>query len=327
MTAELAPAPIVDDSTAERKAKRMELQALLLPVVLVILVIVGTVEDKDIFLRKDNFIQILAQASVVGVVALGMTFVIATGGIDLSSGSVLAAAAIAGGQFVDDGALVYIGATIGAALVLGIVNGAAIAYGRIVPFIATLAMLTGARGVALWMSDKTPISLSDLDMVSSLGRGKFLTIQMPVWIFAGCAIVAWFVLNRTVFGRRVVAVGGNREAARIAGITPQRIVFAVYAIAGLCVGIAAILATGRLGSASPVAGQLLELDAIAAVVIGGTSLAGGRATIVGTTLGVITFQLIFNLLNQFGLSAEIQDITKALIVLGAALIQRGDLRR
>jgi len=321
---------MVDPGTAVTQggaSRRIALQQLMLPAVLLVLVVVGTIDDHEVFFTKDNLLLVLTQASIVGVIALGMTFVIATGGIDLSVGSVLAAAAIAGGQFADTGSWAFIAGTIGFAVFLGAFNGVAIAYGRIVPFIATLAMLTGARGLALWMSEKTPISVNALEAVRWLGREQFLGIQVPVWIFAIASVSAWILLNRTVYGRRVIAVGGNREAARIAGIRPERIVFSVYVLTGLCAGISAVMLSGRLGSASPVAGGLLELDAIAAVVIGGTSLAGGRATIVGTCLGVLTFALIFNLLNQFGLSADLQQITKALIVLGAALVQRGDLRR
>ena len=205
---------------------------------------------------------------------------------------------------------------------MGLVNGIAIAWGRIVPFIATLAMLTIARGLALWMSDKTPISLTLLDTVRSLGQDEVLGVPIPAVVFLIVTVVGWIVLNRTIYGRHVVAVGGNREAARIAGIRPNRVVCSVYVLSGLCVGIAAVLLSGRLGSASPVAGSLLELDAIAAVVIGGTSLAGGRATIIGTFLGVVTFAFIFNLLNLLEMPAEIQQLTKGVIILGAAAIQR-----
>ena len=314
----------VGSEPATAAARRLRLQEMTLPFVLVALVIAGTIIDAGVFLTSDNLLTVLTQASVVGVVAIGMTFVIATGGIDLSVGSMLAAAAIAGAQFEPSGSGAFIVGTIGFALLLGLVNGIAIAWGRIVPFIATLAMLTIARGVALWMSDKTPISLSFLDTVRSLGSDKVLGVPMPAIVFLAVAAIGWVLLNRTSYGRHVVAVGGNREAARIAGIRPNRVVCSVYVLSGLCVGIAAVLLSGRLGSASPVAGSLLELDAIAAVVIGGTSLAGGRATVTGTFLGVVTFALIFNLLNLLEMPAEIQQITKGLIILAAAAIQRRD---
>jgi ribose transport system permease protein len=305
-------------------AKRIRVQEIALPFVLLVLVVAGFFIDADIFFTKDNLFTILTQASVVGVIAIGMTFVIATGGIDLSVGSVLAAAAVAGGQLEPQGSLAFILATIAFAALLGLVNGIAIAWGRIVPFIATLAMLLIARGIALWWSDKTPISVSLLDTVRTLGRDEVVGVPIPAIIFVALTGLGWVVLNRTTFGRHVVAVGGNREAARIAGIRPNRIVCAVYVISGVSAGIAAVLLSGRLGSASPVAGSLLELDAIAAVVIGGTSLAGGRATITGTFLGVITFAVIFNLLNLLEMPAEAQQVAKGLIILAAAAIQRRD---
>jgi len=174
------------------------------------------------------------------------------------------------------------------------------------------------------MSDKTPISLLQLDFVRELGRGRVAGIAYSAIVFLAVTAGGWVLLNRTRYGRHVIAVGGNREAARMAGVRPQRIVCSVYVLSGLCVGIAAVLLSGRLGSASPVAGNLLELDAIAAVVIGGTSLAGGRATITGTFLGVITFGLLFNLLNLLDMPTELQQLTKGVIILAAAALQRRD---
>jgi ribose transport system permease protein len=179
-----------------------------------------------------------------------------------------------------------------------------------------------ARGLALWLSDKTPVSLFSLDGVRWFGNGEVIGIPSAAIVFLAVTVFAWVVLNRTRFGRYVIAVGGNREAARIAGVKVPWIVFSVYVISGICVGIAAILVSGRLASASPIIGNLYELDAIAAVVIGGSALAGGRATIVGTFLGVITFALIFNLLTLMDLAVEIQQITKGLIILAAVLVQR-----
>jgi ribose transport system permease protein len=309
------------DGTAWR---RIHLQEMALPVVVALLLIAGTIADRDSFLTQDNLLTVLTQASVTGIVAVGMTFVIATGGIDLSVGSMLAAASIAGGLVGEQQSLPFMLGAIGFGLLLGLINGVAISYGRIVPFIATLAMLAGARGLALWMSDKTPISLLNLDVVRDLGRGKTLGVPNAALIFLAITVGGWVVLNRTRYGRHVVAVGGNREAARMAGIRPTVIVVSVYMLSGVCVGIAAVLLSGRLGTASPVSGNLLELDAIAAVVIGGTSLAGGRATITGTFLGVITFGLVFNLLNLLDMPTELQQLSKGVIILGAAALQRRD---
>jgi ribose transport system permease protein len=309
---------------ADRAWRRIRLQEAALPLVVVALLVAGTVADREAFLTRDNLLTVLTQASVVGVVAVGMTFVIATGGIDLSVGSMLAAASIAGGLVGEQQSAPFILGAVGFGLLLGLINGVAISYGRIVPFIATLAMFAGARGLALWMSDKTPISLLNLDVVRDIGRGEVLGLPKAALVFLAVTAGGWVLLNRTRYGRHVVAVGGNREAARMAGIRPGAIVTSVYVLSGLCVGISAVLLSGRLGSASPVSGSLLELDAIAAVVIGGTSLAGGRATITGTFLGVITFGLVFNLLNILDMPSELQQLSKGVIILAAAALQRRD---
>jgi ribose transport system permease protein len=301
---------------------RIELQEYALVAVVVVLVLAGAVLQGEAFLSSENLLGVLRQSSIVGVLAIGMTFVIATAGIDLSVGSMVAAASIAGGLVADSGSLAFILGAVGMGVLLGGINATAIAYGRVVPFIATLAMFTMARGLALWMSDKTPISVFDLEFVRWFGTGEVIGIPSAAWVFLGVTALGWVLLNRTRYGRYVVAVGGNREAARIAGVRVRRIIFSVYVLSGICVAIAAVLLTGRLASASPVVGNLYELDAIAAVVIGGSSLAGGRATIVGTFLGVITFGLIFNLLTLMDLPIEIQQVTKGVIILAAVLIQR-----
>lgn len=301
---------------------RVKLQEYTLVGVVVVLLIVGGILKPDSFLTSDNMLNVLRQSSVVGVLAIGMTFVIATAGIDLSVGSMVAAAGVAGGLLVDSGSLAFILGALAMGIVLGGINASAIAYGKVVPFIATLAMFAMARGLALWMSDKTPISLFDLETVRWFGNGEVIGIPSAVLVFLAVTAIGWVLLNRTPYGRYVVAIGGNREAARIAGVKVSRIVFSVYVLSGLCVGISAILLCGRLSSASPVAGNLYELDAIAAVVIGGSSLSGGRATIVGTFLGVLTFVLIFNLLTLMNLAVEVQLVTKGLIILAAVLIQR-----
>ncbi|MGH2986393.1 MAG: ABC transporter permease, partial [Solirubrobacterales bacterium] len=299
----------------------LQLQEYSLAGVVVLLVVLGAIVESQDFLTKDNLLGVLTQASVVGVLAIGMTFVIATAGIDLSVGSMVAAASIAGGQFADSGSLAFILGALGFGLLLGMVNAGAVAYGRIVPFIATLAMFTMARGLALIMSDQ-PISLFDLEVLRWFGTGEVIGIPVSAVIFVIVAIVGWVLLNRTAYGRHVVAVGGNIEAARIAGVPVRRVIFSVYCMTGVLAGLAAVLLSARLASAAPTVGQLYELDAIGAVVIGGTSLMGGRATIVGTFLGVITFALIFNLMTLMNLSTEIQQVTKGVIILAAVLIQR-----
>ena len=290
--------------------------------VLGLLIITGAWLRGERFLNYENLKATVTQASAVGILAVGMTFVIATGGIDLSVGSVLALAAIAGGKLAGSGDVAFFAAALFAGTAAGAVNGLAVAYGKVVPFIATLAMLTVARGVALWMSDKTPISIGDLEAVRFFGAGQIGGIPVPSWILLLVAAIGWALLNQTRYGRYVVAVGSNREAARIGGVRVQRVLLGVYAMTGLCAGISAALLTGRLASASPVAGNFYELDAIAAVVIGGTSLSGGRATVFGTLLGVLTFAVIFNLLTLLDMPIEIQQIVKGTIIFAAVLVQR-----
>ena len=303
------------------------------------LFVAGAILKPDTFPTWDNVRNMLTQASVIGVLAMGMTFVIATAGIDLSVGSMVAAAGMFGGVMLGDtgtSTLVFIVSAVAFATALGTVNAVAVAYGRVVPFIATLAMFSIGRGIALLLNDKLPVSLLDLNggnfgdpAVFSLlwfGNGRILGIPVSVYVFLAVTVGAWVLLNRTRYGRHVVAVGGNREAARIAGVPVRRIIFSVYVLMGILAGVATVLLCARLGSASPVSGNLYELDAIGAVVIGGTSLAGGRASIVGTFLGVLTFALIFSLMTQLNLSTEVQQVTKGLIVLGAVLLQRPEAR-
>jgi ribose transport system permease protein len=306
------------------RTRTIELQEYALAIVVILLFVVGSILKPETFPTWDNLRNMLTQASVVGVLAIGMTFVIATAGIDLSVGSMVAAAGV------------FVVAAIGFATLLGGFNATAVAYGRVVPFIATLAMFSIARGIALLLNDKLPVGLLDLNGGSFgdpapfsllwFGSGRLLGIPPSVYVFLAITVLGWIVLNRTRYGRYVVAVGGNREAARIAGVPVRRTIFSVYVVSGVLAGVATVLLCARLGSASPVSGNLYELDAIGAVVIGGTSLAGGRATIVGTFLGVLTFALIFSLMTQLNLSTEVQQVTKGLIVLGAVLLQRPESR-
>ena len=335
-----APAAEPDQGRAySDRLKALRLQEYGLAAVVVLLFIAGSILKPETFPTWDNVRNMLTQASVIGVLAIGMTFVIATAGIDLSVGSMVAAAGVFGGILIGtDGtsSLVFILGAIAFATLLGVVNATAVAYARIVPFIATLAMFSIARGIALLLNDKLPVSLLDLNGGSFgdprpfsllwFGTGRIFEIPASVYVFVAIAIAGWVVLNRTRYGRYVVAVGGNREAARIAGVPVRRIIFSVYVLSGLLAGVSTVLLCARLGSASPVSGNLYELDAIGAVVIGGTSLAGGRATIVGTFLGVLTFALIFSLMTQLNLSTEVQQVTKGLIVLGAVLLQRSEAR-
>jgi ribose transport system permease protein len=302
---------------------RPQIQTIALPFVVIVLIVIGAISKGGVFLSTANLWNVLVQASVAGTIAVGMTFVIATGGIDLAVGSTLAAAAVIGGHYGHaSGAAAVFAITIGAALVFGAINGIAVAWLRIVPFVATLAMLASARGLAHQISHQTPVALYDLEAIGKIGSSRILGMPIPALVFLVVIALGWLVLNRTRYGRYVIAVGGNREAARIAGIRVRPIIFSVYVVVGLCTGIASVLQTGQLASASPVVGLGLELDAIAAVVIGGTSLAGGRCTMIGTLFGVLTFALIFNLLTLNNVESQIQNILRGIIILGAVAVQR-----
>jgi ribose transport system permease protein len=337
-TTTAAPPPSPGGSSFLGRLKGLEVQEYALGIVVILLFVAGAILKPDTFPTWDNVRNMMTQASVVGVLAIGMTFVIATAGIDLSVGSMVAAAGVFGGVMIDPNgtSLVFILAVIAFATLLGTVNATAIAFGRVVPFIATLAMFSIGKGLALLLNDKLPVSLLDLNGGSFaepstfsllwFGTGRIAGIPVSVYVFVGIAIAGWVLLNRTRYGRFVIAVGGNREAARIAGVPVRRTVFSVYVLMGLLAGVATVLLCSRLGSASPVSGNLYELDAIGAVVIGGTALAGGRATIVGTFLGVFTFALIFSLMTQLNLATEVQQVVKGAIVLGAVLLQRPEAR-
>src|SRR4051794_8994826 len=297
-----------------------------LVVALVVLCIVGVITAGDTFATGANVLTILRLAAVIGVVSVGMTFVITGGGIDLSVGAMVALASVwattlATQQLAADYHWILMVSTalaVGAAC--GLVNGLLIAYGKIVPFIATLAMLAAARGLAEIISDRKTQIITVNSFVDFFG-GSLLGVPVLVWIFLLVAAAGWVVLNRTTFGRRTFAVGGNAEAARLAGIKVQRHTVALYVVAGLCCGIAAVMLMARTTTGSSTHGQLYELDAIAAVIIGGTLLTGGRGTLIGSILGVLVFQTITNIFILNNLATEVQNIAKGIIILAAVLLQ------
>jgi ribose transport system permease protein len=295
--------------------------------VLVALVIIGVITRPDLYgdpgWVADNMLAILKLASTVGVVTVGMTFVIIGGGIDLSVGAIVALAGVwcttLATQSYGAAGMIFTALCVG--LGVGLVNGVLISYGRLVPFIATLAMLVAARGLAAEISDKQTQVSNNL-FINNLAAGSFLGIPYLVWILAAVGAAGWVLLNRTTFGRRTVAVGGNPEAARLAGINVRRHTMLLYALSGLCCGIGAIMLTAQANSAQAAMANLYELDAIAAAIIGGTLLSGGRGTITGSLLGVIIFATITNLFAINGLSTEAQNMVKGGIIVVAVLVQQ-----
>jgi len=299
-----------------------------LVVALLLLCVVGFATGGERFASVSNLMTILSLGAVLGVVSIGMTFVITTGGIDLSVGSVLGLASVWATTLATQsyGWAVMVICALAVGVGAGLINGLIIAYGKVVAFIATLAMLVAARGLAELIAQKRTQVVKDSAFLD-LFKGNLLGVPKIVWIFAIVAVLGWFLLNRTTFGRRTVAVGGNPEAARLAGIKVQRHLVYVYALSGLTAGIAAIMILARTSAGSSTNGTLLELDAIAAVVVGGTLLAGGRGTIVGTVLGVLIFTTLTNVFIINNIDSSVQQIAKGAIIVGAVLLQQRLSRR
>jgi ribose transport system permease protein len=295
--------------------------------VLVVLVLIGIITRPELYgdagWVKNNVFTILQQASAIGVVTVGMTFVIIGGGIDLSVGAIIAIAGVwsttVATQSYGAGGMIFTALVVG--IVVGLVNGVLISYGRLVPFIATLAMMVAARGLAAQISGKqTQVSANAT--INEIATTKIIGIPLLVIILAVVVAAGWVLLNRTTFGRRTVAVGGNPEAARLAGINVRRHTVLLYALSGLCCGIAAIMLTSQATSAQAAMANLYELDAIAAAIIGGTLLSGGRGTIVGALFGVLVFSTITNLFAINNLSTEVQNMVKGGIIVAAVLVQQ-----
>jgi ribose transport system permease protein len=300
-----------------------------LVVALVLLAVVGVVTAPDTFATSSNLVSILALASTIGVITVGATFVIIGGGIDLSVGAVMALASVWATTLATQayGPVVMALCAVLVGTGAGLVNGFLVAYGRMVPFIATLAMLVAARGLAQRMSDKkTQLVQADNAAIVDLSTTRVLGLPLLVYVLALVVAVGWVVLNRTTFGRRTYAVGGNPEAARLAGIDVRRHTMWLYALSGFCCGVAAIIIMARTTTGSSTHGDLYELDAIAAVIIGGTLLTGGRGTIVGSILGLLIFTVITNLFILNGLDTSDQLIAKGLIIVVAVLLQRRSLK-
>ena len=274
------------------------------------------------FLMPKNLINVLRQVSINGLLSIGMTFVILTGGIDLSVGSVLAFGGIVGASFVSSSmGNVYptpIAILMGllAGLGLGIVNGAFIAKWRMPPFVVTLGMLSAARGLTYIYTDGMPVPKLHESFLY-IGQGRIFGIPLPVLIFAIAFGMSWIVLYKTRFGRYVYAVGGNEKSARISGVNVRLVIFVVYAISGFLSALGGLTLSARTSAGLPQAGLSYELDAIAAVVIGGTSLNGGQGSLVGTLFGALIIGVINNGLDLLGVSSYYQQLIKGAIIVGA----------
>ena len=280
------------------------------------------------FATTANLANVAEQSAVVGVIAIGMTFVILTGGIDLSVGSLVALAGVVIGGSLRSGLPVTVAVSLGllTGAAAGMLNGLMITLGKLPPFIATLGMMSVARGGALMLSDGRPIS-GFPDSLRAVATGNLLGVPAPVVLMLVLYAVAYAILTRTVAGRYVYAIGGNEEATKLAGVRVRFHKTVVYAISGLSAAVCATLLVARLNSAQPIAGMGYELDAIAAVVIGGTSLLGGTGSVIGTLIGALIMSVLRNGLNLLGVSSYLQQVAIGAVIIVAVLIDMALRRR
>lgn len=291
---------------------------------LILLVVVISIMNSA-FLDLSNLLNLLRQVSINGLIAFGMTFVILTGGIDLSVGSILALSSAFTAILITSGMDPIVALIVGVlgGFVLGVMNGVLVTFGSMAPFIATLATMTIFRGLTLVVTDGNPITnLGDSYLFQLFGKGYFFGIPVPAVTMIIVFIVLAIILQKTTFGRHTYAIGGNEVASKISGIKVNRVKILIYGISGLMSALAGAILTSRLNSAQPTAGTSYELDAIAAVVLGGTSLTGGKGRIVGTLIGVLIIGVLNNGLNLLGVSSFYQQVVKGVVILIAVLIDR-----
>ena len=293
---------------------------------LIVLIVAVSIASPD-FLDIGNLLNVLRQTSINAVIAMGMTFVILTAGIDLSVGAILALCGAFAASLIASGSglLIAMPIVLLAGLALGAVSGLIITYGAVQPFIATLVTMTVLRGAVLVFSNGTPIDASSgaaSNAFGNLGAGYVFGIPIPVIAAAIVFALCWVALTQTPFGRYVYAIGGNENVTRLSGVNVTLIKIVVYAVSGLLSALAGIILTARLESAQPTAGVGYELDAIAAVVVGGTSLAGGIGSMTGTLVGALIIGILNNALNLMDVSAYYQMIAKGAVILLAVLVDR-----
>lgn len=293
-------------------------------IALLLLIVVVSFLNPNFF-TIDNILNILRQTSVNAIIAVGMTLVILTAGIDLSVGSVLALCGAFAASLISMEVPVLLAVPIAllAGAILGAISGVIISKGKVQAFIATLVTMTLLRGVTMVYTDGRPISTGFTDTADAFawfGTGYALGIPIPVWLMVIVFALAWYLLNHTRFGRYIYALGGNESATRLSGINVARVKIGVYAICGLLAALAGVIVTSRLSSAQPTAGMGYELDAIAAVVLGGTSLMGGKGRVMGTLIGALIIGFLNNALNLLDVSSYYQMIAKAIVILLAVLV-------
>lgn len=275
------------------------------------------------FLSVSNITNVLTQVSVNAIISIGMTFVILTGGIDLSVGSTLAISGALAASIINSNGNVFLAVIVAVVvgIVVGIINGMLISRGKIQAFIVTLASMTIFRGATYVFTNGNPIS-GLTGGFNSIGNAKVGVLPLPVIITVVIVAIAYYVLTQTRFGRYLYALGGNEDSARLSGINTDKIKTLVYVVSGIAAALSGVIITSRIGSASPNAGSGFELDAIAAVVIGGTSLAGGEGSVMGTIIGALIIGVLNNGLNLINVSPFYQLIIKGIVILVAVLLDK-----
>ena len=291
--------------------------------IVLLLIIVVTAIGNPRFLSVNNLLNILFQVSALGIVAAGQTILLIAGGLDLSVGAALSVAGLATALTIASTGSIALAALAGvlAGVAIGAVNGALIATNRATPFIITLGTMTFLQGVAILMSGGSPINGTGA-LFDVFGTGSFARVPWPVYVMLLSIVAVFLVLRFTTLGRYAFAIGGNEEASRLSGIPVRRMKIALYALNGLFVGVAGVILTGILDSGLPSMGTGYELRAIAAVVIGGTPLIGGRGTVIGTLGGVLLLGLVSNSMNLLGVGANFQSAVLGLIITAAVLLQK-----
>lgn len=302
------------------KSTLLKFKSLLGLIVLCVIISIATPR----FLNINNILNVLTQVSVNAILAIGMSFVILTGGIDLSVGSTLALAGAIAATFAkgsNGGILVPLLIAIVLGAIIGLFNGLFVSKGKMQAFIVTLASMTIFRGATYVYTNGTPVSGISGNFIN-IGNKKIAGIPMPVLIIFLIFIIAWYILTQTRYGRYVYALGGNEDSARLSGINTNKVKTLVYVISGITAALAGVIVTSRVGSASPNAGAGFELDAIAAVVLGGTSLSGGEGSITGTLIGAMIIGVLNNGLNLMNVSPYYQSIVKGAVILFAILLDK-----
>lgn len=290
----------------------------------VLIVIAALMNDN--FFTTGNLLNILRQVAIIGIIALGQSIVILSGGFDLSVGASLALSGAMGITVMNSTGSLFLGvaATLLCAMMIGAVNGTLITKGKIAPFVVTLGMMAGARSLALYFADGGSTT-GKVEGFTQIANGEWLGITYPVYLFFLATAVIFLLMKKTPFGRHVYAIGSNEKAALLSAIQVNRVKLAAYTLCGFLVGIAAVIESSRLNSiSSSSSGISYELDAIAAVVIGGTRLSGGKGSILGTLFGVLILGVLNNMINLMNVSPYLQGLVKGCIIITAVLLQKKD---